>query len=170
MSRRRVFFAARPPKPVLLEIERVADACIVGPARRITTPALHVTLTFLGSLEPTQIQHAIEAVNELAQAPIEVTFERCEVRRRQQMAWLRTRPSESLGYFVRQLRTRLEKADVPFDNRDFVAHMTLARAVLGGCACDCNIAWRIEEFELLCSRTGHMGSVYERISIWPFKG
>lgn len=170
MSRQRVFFAARPPKPVLLEIERVAGACVVGPARRIAPSALHLTLSFLGSLEPEQIQRAIEAANELIHAPIQLIFERCEARRRQQMVWLRARPSDSLAYFVSQLRARLEKADVPFDSRDFVAHMTLARAALAGRTCDCNIAWRIEEFELLRSQAGPEGSVYERISIWPFKG
>lgn len=167
MSRQRVFFAARPPKPVLLKIEHVADACVCGPTRRVATPALHLTLCFLGSLEPEQIRRAIEVANELAHAPIELVFKRCEYRRRQQMIWLRAGPSESLTHFVAELCARLEKAEVPFDARDFVAHMTLARAALDGRACDCDIAWRIEDYELLRSQTGTGGPVYERVSIWP---
>lgn len=169
MSRLRVFFAARPPKPVLLEIERCADACVSGAARRVATPALHLTLCFLGSLEREQIRHAIEAANELAHAPIQLVFGRCEFRRRQQMVWLRARPSESLTYFVADLRARLEKAKVPFDTRDFVAHMTLARAAFDGRPCHCDIAWRIEDYELLRSQTGPSGSVYERVSRWPLR-
>lgn len=169
MSRQRVFFAARPPPPVLIEIERCVDACVTGAARRVATPALHLTLCFLGSLEPEQIRRACEAANELAHAPIQLVFERCEFRRRQQMIWLRARPSISLNYFVADLRARLEKANVPFDTRGFVAHMTLARAALDGRPRDYEIAWRIEDYELLRSRTGPDGSIYERVNSWPLR-
>lgn len=169
MSRQRVFFAARPPAPVLSQIEQCADACVVGPSRRVATSALHLTLCFLGSLEAAQIERAAKVANDLAQAPIKLVFEHCEHRRRQQLVWLRARPNRALTDFVAALRAGLEQAGVPFDAREHLAHMTLARAAREGHCSDCEIAWCIDYFELLSSTPSAQGSVYQRLYAWPLK-
>lgn len=83
------------------------------------------------------------------------------------MVWLRGERSAALAGLVDDLRAGLQRAEVPFDLKPFLPHVTLARKVSSATEADCDLNWPAREFTLLRSAPNPGGSRYEAIERWP---
>jgi 2'-5' RNA ligase len=176
----RSFVAAELPAPVRGALERAA-----APARERFPPAswvraanLHLTLAFLGELEPGRLPEVRSALSgALArQAPLAVRTagigafpERGPLR----VVWIALEPAAALAALAGAAREALRAIGVGFDAKRFSAHVTLARprapwppalrARLAKLAPE-PAGFELREVALLASRLEAAGSVYEPLA------
>lgn len=164
----RVFFALPAPQPLALKLRELADACVTDhAARRVSQSSLHLTLVFCGQLDAAQIESSVHVGAQIAAAPFEVHLTRVAYRARQAIVWLRAESSAPLEALVGQLRTRLVSAQVPFDSKPFLPHVTLARKARAALESGCEVLWPVREFALMRSIQTANGSEYQAIARWP---
>lgn len=182
----RLFVAVELPEAVRGSLgRRVAAARARFPAASWVRPEnLHVTLAFVGEAAP---EVAASAGAGLApacaqRAPIAASTaavgvfpERGPVR----VVWVALEPAAALEELAGATRAALAAAGVPFDERPFRAHVTLARA-----RTPWPPAWRerlaplaataesfeLREVALLASELAPGGSIYRRVGAFPLEG
>ena len=84
---------------------------------------LHLTLAFIG--EYPEPERVLETLEGLCFDPIRL--ELGGIGSFDQLWWAGLRENEALDTLVRQLRRRLAEADIPFDRKKFMPHITLIR-------------------------------------------
>ena len=166
-STQRLFFALWPPAPVRVAIQ---SALPDVPGRRIPPENWHITLRFLGDVQP-------EAATQLRTAAAGIRIEQFNLQldqmgywRKPQVIWL---GSESIPPPLAQLASRLEESaracGLPAENRGFQVHLTVARKVarsprqLGAVT---PIFWPVESFALMQSQLSNAGSLYTVVESW----
>lgn len=151
-------------------MQQLAEACIADSnAARVRLASLHMTLMFLGGCDSDETERAGLAADAIAASPFEVRLDRCEYRRRQAIVWLRGVSSKALTALVDDLRAGLQRADVPFDPKPFLPHVSLGRKVRSATPADCDLKWTAHEFVLMRSAPSPDGSRYQAIGRWPLK-
>jgi 2'-5' RNA ligase len=169
--RQRLFFALWPDGAWRHAVEhdlrkavRRAGGSIV-PARN-----LHVTLVFLGSVDPAGAEMARAVAGSIRGTAFEIAFDRLEIWPRQRLLSLTAgEPSAALRDLAIELRERLRAVGFELERRPFRAHVTLARKVR-----QARISepvrlprWPVREFVLVKSVTAPEGSRYEVLEHWP---
>lgn len=187
----RLFFAVKVP-----EEQRLASARLAQEIRAKTPPDLkigwvrsehmHLTLVFMAKTAPERLQAVREAGRIVCAktSAIEIglkglgafpSFESPQV------LWIGlSKGAEALKELSRNLRTELKGADISFDEKDFLPHLTLARnkgmqrpqakafALPEGPAQDLG-SWTSSSIVLIESRLTPMGPQYREESEIPFK-
>lgn len=157
----RLFFAAWPPPQTAAALHEWSKA-LQGRA----TPAenIHLTLAFLGEADPAKAAAAARAVRARRH---ELLFDRARYVKRNEMVWIA--PREAPVQLVESLHSNLAKAGFVLEKRPFAAHVTLLRRVPVPKAIPPlpRVAWPIEEFLLVGSRTSARGSNYEPVERFP---
>ena len=103
--------------------ERLRDAGIEG--RFMPRENLHMTLAFIGDYgEPDDV---LEVMDEIPFKPFCVNTDRIYPFR--DMYMMSFAESDDLSTYVRRLRRALAQADIPYDRKKFVPHVTLVREV-----------------------------------------
>lgn len=149
-------------------MQQLAESCITDVnAARVRLESLHMTLLFLGERSVSEIERARDAARSVTRSRFKLRLKRCEFRARQAMVWLRGERSAALAGLVDDLRAGLQRAEVPFDLKPFLPHVTLARKVSSATEADCDLNWPAREFTLLRSAPNPGGSRYEAIERWP---
>lgn len=128
-------FAAMPLPNELLEtalecqrlIARSSESC-----RLAKRESLHVTLAFLGDVLERDVQDvkdALQASCSLMQTPVRLEPERIGHfgSADDALLWLGLKKDRSLLRLARLLRIELKMRSIPFDEKEFVPHVTLAR-------------------------------------------
>lgn len=120
----RLFVGLRPPEEfrrALSEVQfRLQSA---GVAARYLEPSnLHLTLAFIGEW-PENMAAILPAVDE----PFPLTLAHPGVFPGAKVIWAGVQASEPLSRLARQVRERLTAAEIPFDPKPFVPHITLGR-------------------------------------------
>lgn len=101
--------------------ERLRDAGIEG--RFMPRENLHMTLAFIGDYgEPDDV---LEVMDEIPFKPFCVNTDRIYPFR--DMYMMSFAESDDLSTYVRRLRRELAQADIPYDRKKFVPHVTLVR-------------------------------------------
>ena len=168
----RLFIALRPPEPVrdaLIDTMEALDG-----ARWQDDEQLHLTLRFVGEVEPPLAEDLADSLARLKAGPFTVDlagvghFARKGV---PQAIWARALPSPELL----ALRTNVERAclaaGLPPERRAFLPHVTIARLNRGTAPIGDWLArhgtlrasWHAEAFSLFESHLGHAGASYEEI-------
>ncbi len=134
----RLFVAVRPPGATLTELGRFVDQlAVVGAGARVTNRELwHVTVAFLGDVAEEQIPDASAALAAAAEraAPVQLRiagggrFGRGAFT----VLWagIAGQTSQDLSAFgglARAVRHELRRARLPYDDKPFRPHLTLAR-------------------------------------------
>jgi 2'-5' RNA ligase len=99
-------------------------------ARRLAAPDLHLTLVFIGAVPQEQLAQVTQAAG-VASAHIELVLDQLEVWKG---ATVVLRPSvvpAALAELQGRLVQSLQAGGVPFDERPFAPHVTLARKAKG---------------------------------------
>ncbi|HLA38939.1 MAG TPA: RNA 2',3'-cyclic phosphodiesterase [Candidatus Glassbacteria bacterium] len=138
--------------------------------RRTRMETIHLTLAFLGEVEPERIDDLLALAGEIRAPAFGFNLARFGWWPHNRIVW--TAPAETpteLTLLVEVLRERLLGAGFRFDTKPFVPHVTLLRKA------DCRenplpageIEWEAKDFVLVRSVPGESGSAYEVLGRWP---
>jgi 2'-5' RNA ligase len=185
----RLFVAAYPPASACDDLEErlaglaVARAAASGVNTRLARrETWHVTLAFLGDVDDERAAAAAEAVQRAAAGPpveLRLAGGGRFGRGRFTVLWAGV-SGDGLDDLSRRVRRELRKSRVPYDNRPFRPHLTVARpgdkldrdaieadrAVLAAYR---GPAWPITEVRLMRSHLGPRPT-YDRLGGWPLSG
>ncbi len=101
--------------------KRLKDAGIEG--RFMPKENLHMTLAFIGDYgDPDDV---LDAMEEIPFKPFDVEMDRIYSFR--DMYMMSFAESDELSGYVRRLRRALAQADIPYDRKKFVPHVTMVR-------------------------------------------
>ena len=138
--------------------------------RRTRMDTIHLTLAFLGDVEPDRIGDLLALAGEIRAPAFGFNLTRFGWWPHNRIVW--AAPAETpaeLTLLVDALKKSLLGAGFRFDDKPFVPHITLLRKA------DCGknplpaggIEWRAEDFVLVRSVPGESGPAYEVLGRWP---
>ncbi|MHB1590722.1 MAG: RNA 2',3'-cyclic phosphodiesterase [Sulfuricella sp.] len=147
--------------------ERLHGVC---GGRRTRTETIHLTLAFLGEVEPERIDDLLGLAGEIRALAFGLNLTRFGWWPHNRIVWAApdATPVE-LMLLVDALRERLLGAGFRFDTKPFVPHVTLLRKA----NCKNNplpsgeVEWRAEDFVLVRSVPDEGGAAYEVLGRWP---
>ncbi len=130
----RTFIALEPPEGFVEEVAamaRVLGSAVEG--RFVPRRNYHVTLAFLGDISEAQARKAMDAMDEacvgVAAIPLRPDGLGKFGRASDATLWLGLAPEQELTGLASRLREALRLRGVPFDEKPFLPHITLARRV-----------------------------------------
>jgi len=102
------------------------------PGAKPLAPAdLHLTLAFLGAIDPSQAAQAAAALAALSVEPFTWTIDRLGAFAGPRVGWAAGPPDAALEALAAGVRATLQAHQLPFDQQPFRAHVTLLRGVRG---------------------------------------
>lgn len=166
----RLFFALWPDATTRARLADWTQSIHRASGGRAMRPEnVHLTLAFLGSTPAAALPALIAAAGRIAPRTFTLRVDEPGYWRHNQIAWAGVReiPPE-LAALVGDLRAALLEANVPFDVKPFVAHVTLVRKARPGFKLPPlePIEWLVRDFALVRSVTGADGSTYEVAQRW----
>jgi 2'-5' RNA ligase len=119
--------AAPPLKPVLAALSRMGRA-----VRPVPDGPLHVTLKFLGDIDPTFVPQLAQALSQAAVGSPELTVELRGIgafpdAHRPNVIWVGCDDAPELKALVQRMEDELSAIGIPRESRTFHPHATLAR-------------------------------------------
>ena len=100
-------------------------------ARWVRPEGMHVTLKFIGYVEPEKLDSIVEAlVGVHSNAPVEMRFRGVgffPTERRPRVFWCGIEASPNLAELAAEIEGALVPLEIPAENRKFVPHLTFAR-------------------------------------------
>ena len=186
----RLFVALEIPPAVrqhlagLIHELRGADAAKSRSGPRWVRPEnLHVTLKFIGHVDPAKLGPIREALSQVhSESPVEIEFRGLGFfpnERRPRVLWVGTKSSPNLVPLANEIDRRLEPLRVPRETREFTPHLTLARFDPPGiteklrAAVQANLdrefgSIHSSEFHLIESKTKPTGAEYTTLQSFRF--
>lgn len=164
----RCFIAAWPTDETRLALDRLITALKtrVAEGRAMQARNLHLTLAFIGELEPTRAATLARDCDDLAAEPCDWTIDTLGSFPRARVAWAGGPVTQQLAACAARARARLDQYGVPFDRKSFVPHVTLFRDVR---RFDCAgalaepVPWRTAHVALYAAARDADGPVYRRV-------
>lgn len=142
----------------------------------------HITLTFIGNVDEATAEQADEALSGIRMEPFNVelkgtgSFAQGEFPK---VLWIGVEKSEPLFRLKEKVDRALEKSKLPFENRKYTPHVTLARlrhvdeAKVGQFMAAHNLfsgdAFEVNNFILYHSHNTKNGPVYEELRSYPLE-
>jgi 2'-5' RNA ligase len=165
----RCFIAAWPTDETRLALERLITALktLVAGGRAMQARNLHLTLAFIGELEPDRAATLAHHCDDLAAEPCDWTIDTLGSFPRARVAWAGGPVTQDLVTCAARARARLDQHGVAFDRKSFVPHVTLFRDVRHF---DCAgplaepVPWRSAHVALYAAARDAGGPVYRRVS------
>jgi 2'-5' RNA ligase len=135
------------------------------------TPAakIHLTLAFLGAVDPRTARAAAGKVSGRAHA---LPIEKAHYWRHNQIVWAGPRETpEALRLLVESLHLELFRAEYILERRPFAAHVTLARSAPPPRELPPlpKVEWPVSEFTLVSSVNSSKGSEYTVAARFPLE-
>ena len=166
----RLFFALFPDTGAAARL--AGWACAVAPpgARLVAPERIHLTLAFLGSVDPATEAVLASAAAAACGPAVDVVVDRVGCWRRAGVLWAGCRRPPAA---LRALHARLQRGLAPLgfapDPRPFAPHLTLARRVSAPPALAPiePVRLRLAALHLVASRTLPAGARYEPRGCWP---
>lgn len=141
-------------------------------ARPVAGSNLHVTLVFLGALDPPQLAAVRRLGDDTAWRGASLVLDRIGYWKRPRIIWAGPRDgSQALAELAGDLRGRLRRMGFRVEERPFVPHVTLYRKAQRRPKWrPQSVEWRIDEFCLVESRLSPAGAHYEVLHRWSANG
>lgn len=177
MALHRLFVALRPPAATRARLMNLMGG--VPGARWQGDAQLHCTLRFIGEMDRHQAEDVAAALGRVRGEPLALalgtagTFDR---KGRVDTLWVGVQPREAIAVLHGRVDAALRQVGIAADDRAFVPHITIARFARGDApgpeiasvvAVPAGHHFEICHFELLESRLGSEGAVYETIARYP---
>jgi RNA 2',3'-cyclic 3'-phosphodiesterase len=172
-TKRRLFFALWPDDSLRERLGETVLPTLDGRrARKVRLANLHITLAFLGAVRENDVQNVIAAADRVIAEPFDLTLDRLESWRAAHVACLVIAPVPApLAVLVDRLRFNLLARNVDVDQKEFRAHLTVARDWR-----DTRLAervgpfvWSVREFVLVESKPSRAGAEYRMLERWPLR-
>jgi len=165
----RLFFALWPGERERGALTRIQDELADHRGRRTHPEDLHITLVFLGDLDPKRRACAEEAANRVQAAPFSLYLNRLGYFPRARIRWCGAseRPQPLLD-LLHALNGGLLSCGFHPERRPFEPHATLARKArpLPARELEHPVAWPVSEFALVIARPGECPR-YRVVRRWP---
>ncbi|MGB2591653.1 MAG: RNA 2',3'-cyclic phosphodiesterase [Candidatus Acidiferrum sp.] len=144
---------------------------------------LHVTLKFIGEADARQVEGIRGALSKIhSDAPVDLEFHQLGFfpnERRPRVLWAGVNASPNLPALAVDVDRALETQDIAREQREFTAHLTLARFEPPGLSEALRAAiqekssrefgsFQTHEFHLMESKLNSSGSVYTTVATFPF--
>ncbi|HYS74479.1 MAG TPA: RNA 2',3'-cyclic phosphodiesterase [Burkholderiales bacterium] len=166
----RLFVALWPDDAVRAQLARWSRELHALCGGRATPPEnLHVTLAFLGGIEDARVAEVERAAGEVAPQAVSLVLDQPGYWKKNRIAWAgASSVPRELDAMVVELREALSRAEVRFDAKAFVSHVTLLRDAREPRAMPAlaPIEWRLDGFALVQSVALPRGSRYEIRRSW----
>ena len=166
--RRRVFFGLWPDESTRAALVKTTRRAVHAAGGRPTPREnLHITIAFLGALEPDELDRARD-VPPIRTGPFELTLDTLGYWARPRILWLS--PSgqpDALGELERALWDGLAAQGFERERKVFMPHVTLSRRARAVNATVKPVRWAAERLTLLESVPVDRGVRYEPIGDWP---
>jgi 2'-5' RNA ligase len=167
----RLFFALWPPRETAQALgEWAAQVCEQCGGKPTTVENIHLTLAFLGDAEA---EPAIAAARGVKGRRHALPMDAARYVKKNEMVWVApaTMPAQ-LAALAADLHRALRDAGFRLEERPFAAHVTLIRrARMPKSFLPLpQVAWPIEDFVLVRSRTLPKGSTYQALERFPLHG
>ncbi|HEX7155695.1 MAG TPA: RNA 2',3'-cyclic phosphodiesterase [Burkholderiaceae bacterium] len=132
-------------------------------ARRMRRENLHLTLAFIGELAEPSAQRVAAALAALQSTPFTWTLDEVGGFARARVVWAGGHEPRLAG-LARESRECLDRLEVAYDRKPFVAHVTLLRDVIDvpGVARVAPIEWHVDRPVLVVSERGLRGAIRYR--------
>jgi 2'-5' RNA ligase len=165
----RCFIAAWPTDETRLALDRLITSLKtrVADGRAMQARNLHLTLAFIGELEPARAEDLALDCDYLAAAPCDWTIDTLGSFPRARVVWAGGLVTPELAACVARARTRLDQQSIPFDRKAFVPHVTLIRDVRrfeGAGPLVEPVSWRSAHVALYAAARDASGPVYRRVA------
>ncbi|NJA06559.1 RNA 2',3'-cyclic phosphodiesterase [Methylomonas sp. UP202] len=165
---KRLFFALWPPLDALAKLQQLIQHL----DRSITPLAisnLHVTLVFLGTVNPKQERELRRRANTIKFHGAELTFDRLDFWQKPSILCLTSTDGLTAVSELSEQLTRISKGlDIPIDNRPFTPHITLCRKIKRPLDTEFEpITWRATGFCLAESVSNSGRRQYRVLEEWP---
>ena len=161
----RLFFAIWPPAATAAALCHWAGLVQrEAGGRALDAGAIHLTLAFLGELQPERAAAAIAAARAVHGAAHELPLEEAKYWAHNRIVWVGPWATPALlEALAASLAGALGREGFVLERRRFAAHVTLLRKVPAGCRLLAlpKLAWPVEEFSLVRSKLAAGGSRYE---------
>ena len=162
----RLFFALVPDAATQASLGVLArDVAVRAGGRAIVDANIHLTLAFVGDVEPDRIDVLREIVTALPREAFALSLDCIGTFRKSEIAWVApsTVPA-ALPELQSSLAAALAKNDFPVEERPFHAHVTLARRCARHIAGTrpTPVEWRVERVTLMASTAAANGGVCYR--------
>ena len=166
----RYFFALWPDENTRDRLVQAGAGLPKGTGRAVPRQNLHITLAFLGPLEPGTVVELCESAASIEGKPFSLRLDQSGWWRKPRVAWLSASdiPPALLG-LVAKINGLLKRQGIKVDSRPYAPHLTISRKVSRQpreFEFD-PIDWEIDSFCLVQSSTLPDGAVYETVGTWP---
>ena len=130
-STRRLFFALWPDDKIRSNIRKHLKYVVQhNDGKGVPDHNLHITLSFLGSLDESQQRCAEQIAHTLPFNPCELTIDKVDYWSKPKVLWAGCNQiPEQLTFFVTELNNGLRRCGIEVEHRSFVPHITLMRKV-----------------------------------------
>jgi len=165
---KRLFLAVCPPMSLTQTIERSIRLPL--DCRPVAAENYHVTLLFLGLVEPGVQVEICRSMAQVRSTPFIVQFRQITHWEKPKVLCLTDlKANVALLNVVTQIKKGVEKLGVSVERRPFQAHLTVAKGALRPHLGTVNgISWPVESFCLLESIVVASGVRYDVIQKWDF--
>lgn len=166
----RLFFAIWPDES-LCRLLQARSKSWLGKikGRSVPTENLHITLAFLGNVDDEQQRCLEQMAGKIALPGFQLDLNRLAYWPGPRVVWAgASETPETFRQLARELQQGARDCGLEIDRRPPVAHLTLKRKVnqpLAGTEME-SLAWAVDGFYLVASRTYPEGAVYQRLKRW----
>lgn len=170
----RLFFALWPGALTRAALARAAVGCVRGAGGRAVPPDnLHVTLAFLGAVDPERRAYLERQAGAIVVPPFTLTIDRAGYWPHNRVLWLgsSTVPSALAGLAAALARV-CGACGLELERRPFQVHMTvMRRAARAPCHGPVEpVVWPVDGFALVCSDIRADRTRYRVVRTWPAAG
>lgn len=172
-ARRRLFFALWPDEAVRARLAALQAELPQVTGRWVHPEDLHITLQFLGPVEPGRQACIAEAARAVRGEPFELEIDRLDFWPRPRIAWAGPEGvPPALQRLVEQLARNLEACGFEPEKRPYRPHVTLLRKTTPAAAARLPepIRWPVDHFVLVESRPGGDPPHYRPLEGWALEG
>ncbi len=167
----RLFFALWPDNDTRQLIRKNIKKVVQhGGGKRVPEENLHLTLSYLGSVDDATQRCVEQFADTLDFEPCFLEFDRLGYWPKPKVLWLGcSNKPDALTKFVYELNKGLKECGIDVGDRSFAPHITLMRKV-NKSPQDTEIKkipWKVDHFVLVESKTLPQGAQYQVMKTWP---
>lgn len=167
----RMFFALKPDPQTCLDIEHWRQRTLPPLERPVPASNLHMTLVFLGEVEPRKLDSLLAESEQISAPNIHLRLDQLGYFPRPQILWIGPGETpDSATQLVRALRGACHHAGLALESRRFIPHITIARRCRippPASAEPPAVEIHFDSFCLFESVDGRSGVHYQAVSEWP---
>ena len=167
----RLFFALWPDQAARVALAaRAKELATRSGGRPVPEANLHLTLVFIGEVEPSGVRILQGVPEGLAADAFSVELDVIGGFRGARVAWAGSRrPPQAMLALQAALEGKVREAGLQPDERPFAPHLTLARRVRDAVALQAmdSVSWRARSFALV--ESGGNASAYRTVAEWMLR-